>query len=49
MLNKFHENDLAPILPENNEKSPSKESSIIDDYANPNPNTEMPSYIDPDD
>ena len=46
----FHRNDLPPILPKespSNEESPSRKSSIIDDFANPN--TEMPSYIDPED
>lgn len=45
LLKKFHENDLPPLLPEN--RPTSNESSLMDDYANPN--TEMPSYIDPED
>lgn len=47
LLVKYHENDLPPISPENNEESLSKKPSNIDDYANPN--TEMPSYMDPED
>lgn len=47
VLARYHENDLPPILPEENVNSPANNSSLIDDYADTS--TEMPSYMDPED
>ncbi len=47
LLNKYHQNDLPPILPTEQPSLEERPPSNIEDYADTS--TEMPSYMDPED